>query len=83
MAVLLQHAVAQLRSGGGDSCSGRQAVFRAADMCRDACWEQLHSGDWKEVRKARLGWGTQKSACRHVHATKSKSFIPNGFSVFC
>lgn len=55
VAVLLQHAAAQLGSWGGDSCSGRQDVLRAADMCRDACWEQLHTGDWKEVRQARLG----------------------------
>lgn len=43
VATLLQHACTQLMSGSAKS------ALRAANMSLDACWEQLHTGDWKEV----------------------------------
>lgn len=43
IAELLHRACIQLKRG-----EWREALS-SGDMCRDACWEQLHTGDWKQV----------------------------------
>jgi hypothetical protein len=50
------HSLAELEAGGGRAVAAlllRAAQLpsgdMAADMCVDACWEKLHTGNWSEV----------------------------------